>query len=425
MSFTLLILQSDYPDFLDWMYACHQGLMERPYDEQLTARYRTLFGMADFYSSNLGLLGVEAVDVFANNFWLQRQWALEHGLPTPNDRPALVSTSRLLAAKMHAKFRHLGALLPLLRRAFRRVSSLSKDLYSVLAAQIRHYQPDVILNLSMDGIGAAFLRNTRGDCKLVIGQIAAPLPLGEDYSCYDLIISSLPNLVAYFRKMGVRAEFQRLAFEPRILERLRRKKPIPVSFVGTVSSYHAARCELLEYVCARQEVCVAGRGVKALSKSSAIRRSYVGPAFGIEMYELLYNSRITINNHIGVAAQFANNMRLFEATGVGSLVITDQKENLHEMFAVGDEVVTYRTPEECAQVVGYYLEHEESRQAVAAAGQKRTLTAHTYAHRAAELLDIVRSRLRDTTRPLRATSGATRTIDGREASKSATPIDTQ
>ena len=50
--------------------------------------------------------------------------------------------------------------------------------------------------------------------------------------------------------------------------------------------------------------------------------------WGLDMYRALARSKITINRHINVAENNANNMRLFEATGTGSLLITDRKDNL-------------------------------------------------------------------------------------------------
>jgi spore maturation protein CgeB len=41
---------------------------------------------------------------------------------------------------------------------------------------------------------------------------------------------------------------------------------------------------------------------------------------------------------------------------MGSLLVTDWKKNLHEMFEPGKEVVAYRSAEECAEMVQYYLE---------------------------------------------------------------------
>jgi spore maturation protein CgeB len=108
---------------------------------------------------------------------------------------------------------------------------------------------------------------------------------------------------------------------------------------------------------------------------------------------VLANSKATLNCHIDVAGDHADNMRLFEATGMGTLLITDWKRNLHAMFDLEKEVATYRGPEECWEKVAYYLCHPEEREAVARAGRERTLRQHTYHHRMQELLDILRKYL--------------------------------
>jgi spore maturation protein CgeB len=59
------------------------------------------------------------------------------------------------------------------------------------------------------------------------------------------------------------------------------------------------------------------------------------------------------------------------------------------MFEPGREVVAYRTPEECVEVIQYYLDHDNEREAIASAGQQRTLREHTHYHRMLELIDIV------------------------------------
>jgi spore maturation protein CgeB len=82
-------------------------------------------------------------------------------------------------------------------------------------------------------------------------------------------------------------------------------------------------------------------------------------------------------------------MRLYETTGVGALLLTDWKQNLHELFEPDAEVVTYRTPEECVEKIRYYLEHEDDRARIAQAGQARTLRDHTYRSRMEELVALV------------------------------------
>src|SRR5688500_20005103 len=82
-------------------------------------------------------------------------------------------------------------------------------------------------------------------------------------------------------------------------------------------------------------------------------------------------------------------MRLYEATGVGTMLLTDWKKNLPELFEPGVEVVAYRSTAECVELVEDYLARDEEREAIAKAGQKRTLCEHSYYHRMHELTDIL------------------------------------
>lgn len=388
----VLILNTDYPEFLRWLYAQHSRLEDQPYEEQMRVRNESLFGVADFYSSNLRKLGHEAWDIHANNEFMQRAWAREHGIDVEEPSPlqqqwqSALWRARQLAAR--TPLRYLKRLLP---SAIRSPDSQQKWLYDVMAAQIKHHRPDVLLNQTMDGISARFLREMRPHARLLAGQIASPVPQGEDFTCYDVVISSLPNLLEHFRGLGIPGELNRLGFEPRVLERLKdnKRSPTVVSFVGNLFQAHASRTQWLEYLCQRLDVRTWGLGVERLADGSPIRRCHMGRAWGIEMYEILHRSKITLNYHIGAAGPYANNCRLYEATGVGTLLITDWKDNLHEMFEPGKEVVVYRTPEECAGLIQYYLEHGDEREAIARAGQRRTLREHTYYKRMQELVDIL------------------------------------
>jgi spore maturation protein CgeB len=86
-------------------------------------------------------------------------------------------------------------------------------------------------------------------------------------------------------------------------------------------------------------------------------------------------------------------MRLFEATGVGAMLLTDRKDNLHELFEIGKEVVTYSSKEEAAELVRHYLDHPQEAEKIAKAGQARTLREHTYKARMVELTSILSNHL--------------------------------
>ena len=379
-----LILDTDYPAFLDWLYAENPALHEKPFDEQLRVHTEACFGQVGFCASNLRALGHEAQDLHVNNEYMQKQWGREHGLKVSSDE--------------RWEFRLRRRIVPWVSRI-----RLRRWFYEILAAQIRHYNPDVLLNLAMDGIDSCFLQGMKPYTRLLVGQIAAPIPQGENWGIYDLVISSLPNFVEYFRSLGIQSEFNRLSFEPTVLRHLQsQKKNILVSFVGSFTSAHSKRDQLLEHLCSNLPMNIWGNGVERLPLESPIRARYLGTAWGTRMFRILAASKVVVNYHIDIAQFYANNMRLFEATGSGALLVTDWKINLHEMFKPGKEVIAYRTPEECAELIRYYLEHEEERDEIARAGQQRVLKEHTTYQRMQELVDIVGRHMR---RPVAMTQG--------------------
>ena len=372
-----LLLDFDYPAFLDWLYAENPGLHKKPFDEQLRVTTDTCFGQVGFWTSNLRALGHEAYEIHVSNEFMQKQWAQEHGLKVSPD--------------WRWEFRMRRGIVPWASRI-----RMRRWFYEILAAQIGHYKPDVLLNLWMPGITSDFLKEMKPNIRLLMGQHASmSLSDSTDLSCYDLAISSFPPTVEYFRRKGISAELNRLGFERNILNRLRSgAKAFDLTFVGSFGgSQNANRVPWLEALCSRfhqMKIWAPKQDVEQLSPSSPIRTHYVGTAWGWEMYETLSRSRMTLNFHHNSTAPYANNRRLYEATGVGALLITDWKKDLHEMFEPGKEVVAYRTSEECVELIQYYMDHEDERKAIAQAGQERTIKEHTCYERTRELLDIVR-----------------------------------
>ncbi len=385
-----LILDTDYPEFLRWLYTQHSGLEEKSYEEQMETRAESLFGIAHFYSTNLRKLGHETWDFYANNEPMQKAWARDHGLRTKNPISVPEKTygvlQRVSQAASETSRRYLS---PVLRPFVRLLNGQRAWLYEILEAQIKHCSPDILLNLNV-AIDSHFLQKMKTHCGLLVGQHASPLPKGQDFNVYDLIISSLPNIVEYFTQAGIPSELHPLGFEPTVLDRLRGvEKSVPVSFVGSLSSDHVSRYQWLTSVCQHVKAEVWGRQPQDLPRHSPISNDFRGEAWGLPMFRILRSSKITLNHHIDMTESYANNMRLFEATGVGTLLITDWKENLNEMFTLGKEIVAYRSSKECIELIQYYLENAEEREAIAHRGQERTLREHTYFDRMQALVKTI------------------------------------
>ena len=111
------------------------------------------------------------------------------------------------------------------------------------------------------------------------------------------------------------------------------------------------------------------------------------------MYKILSRTKISFNRHIDVSLNNANNMRLFEATGMGSLLLTDKKDNLNQLFEIDKEIVTYSCKEEALEKVKYLLENPHKISEIALAGQARTLKDHSYEVRMKELIEILKKYL--------------------------------
>ena len=107
------------------------------------------------------------------------------------------------------------------------------------------------------------------------------------------------------------------------------------------------------------------------------------------MYEILSRTKISFNRHIDIALNYANNMRLYEATGMGSLLLTDKKDNLHKLFEIDKEIVTYSSKEEASEKAQYLIANPIKASEIARAGQARTLKEHSYEERMRELLEIL------------------------------------
>ena len=109
------------------------------------------------------------------------------------------------------------------------------------------------------------------------------------------------------------------------------------------------------------------------------------------MFEIFARSKIVVNRHGEIAKGHATNMRMYESTGMGALLITDATKNLEELFTVNEEVVTYSDPDDAADRIVNLLGNDSEIQRIALQGQNRTHQEHTYSHRVQNMLEHIGS----------------------------------
>ncbi len=98
-------------------------------------------------------------------------------------------------------------------------------------------------------------------------------------------------------------------------------------------------------------------------------------------------------NATSLQMKAAVNQRIFDAPAAGGFVLTDFREQLAELFKVGEEVVVFREPEEIPDLVRFYLKNPKLRAKITARARRRVLSEHTYRHRVAAMLAAMRRTL--------------------------------
>jgi tetratricopeptide (TPR) repeat protein len=149
------------------------------------------------------------------------------------------------------------------------------------------------------------------------------------------------------------------SFQPQIHRSLPAARDIDISFVGNLnSSVHLERSVLLDQVLQLRDQyqVVVSQGV-----------------WGDAYVELLNRSKIVFNYSV----RSEMNMRAYEAPACGALLFMEANNLEVRDFLTDREHCVLYTPENLHELLVYYLSHDEEREAIAAAGQRR-IQAYTY-----------------------------------------------
>lgn len=117
------------------------------------------------------------------------------------------------------------------------------------------------------------------------------------------------------------------------------------------------------------------------------------PIYGKKMINILSKSKILINTHIE-DTKYAGNMRLFEGTAAGCMVITDNKLGLKELFIPNKEIVTYNNINQLLKKINHYLKNMPKLIMIANKGKKKTVLNHSYKNRANQFHKIIQTNLK-------------------------------
>jgi len=403
MSYKLLRITDLYPQYIGSVYQKYPELSSLSFIEQSNKLSLKSVEISSSYVKELNAMGVESAELITNAPVAQKQWLKENNLPEDTSLP------------------------------------------ETILKQIEYFKPDVVWLDTTALLNSSFiiqLKKLNPFVKKVVGHICAPFntEIEKGLMQLDAVFTCTPCIENELKLKGMKnVTLVYHAFYPEIINWVKEdNNPFPVNdFVFTGSLYtgyglHKSRIEYIENMLAnnikvgiygnlesrttvlkKQAMYYAINAFNKLGASSFINNisllsrfknygdeevSYYSnklinatqpPVFGIEMYKVLANAKICFNIHGEIAKKCAGNIRLFEATGIGTCLITDYKDNMSTLFEIDKEVVTYKNMSDCVDKVKWLLNNPEERNKIAKAGQERALKSHTVKNRVAQVNEII------------------------------------
>ena len=405
MSFKLLTISSLYPEYLKSYYQKYPYIKNKSYIEQYEHLLDDTSELVAPYTKMFNKLGVNAVSIITNANYLQEKWKSENGIKSQDDN-------------------------------------------ILVYEQVKMFKPDILWLENVNYIERKWIdlvRDKNPGIKLIIASHSAPYntKILKNFKNLDFIITCTPGLQYEFEKNGLKAFLVYHGFDPVVLEKVNTENKMPKNnfiFSGSLfmgGGFHTKRLELLEEIFkenidlkiygnlekkykiwAKKSVYYTIKLLNHINMGKYIRnfpllykheeygttlitnysndliKATESPVFGIDMYKLLKNSKITLNIHGEVAGNYAGNMRLFETTGVGSCLLTDNKKNMDELFEKDTEVVVFDNFDDCIDKVKWLLDNEDKRKEIAKSGQIRTLKSHTVEKRCRLIIGIINRELK-------------------------------
>lgn len=304
------------------------------YYPQVFKAKATFFGTADYYSEAFNGYGWAAMDLIVND----------------------PSVSRAMAHEQIAKFKP-----------------------NVIYCQdLSWLQPDEIEFYKMEGIK-------------VVGQISSQLPSDDVVKNYQILFTSFPHYLKKFRELGVRGEFLQIGFGgQRVIDAAiqggQPERDIDIGFVGGLGGGRTQGfwesgtklfCDIAEHYPEKFKWWGYASD-DTLRAHPTLARCYQGEAWGLDMYKIYSRCKMVVNRHGEVAQAYSNNMRLFEATGMGALMLTEESYNIEQYFQPWYECAVYKDFDSLNMKLAYYLKNEKIVEEMAKAGRARTMRDHIY-----------------------------------------------
>ena len=188
---------------------------------------------------------------------------------------------------------------------------------------------------------------------------------------FDLVLTTNP-LHDRFKLLGVEAMFFPVVYDASVFNPGERpSKEIDVSFIGMMQGKAGRReyAAALEHAGLNVSVFGAGTAAGVISRDRVIdiyRRSRINLNFAGPNVSTPLNRNFSINQRVRQIKARCTKIAL-----CGSFLLTEYAPGTERLFAIGEEIDVFHSPEELVDKVKFYLANEAQREAMAAKALQR------------------------------------------------------
>lgn len=366
----LLRISSIYPDFLSELKK-NIFLKSDNYFESLNKIFAQKYSVSNYITKALIEKNYECVEIINNVNFLQEKWVNEYGDSSSNE--------------------------------------------DILIQQIQYYKPDILYIGNVSIVNSTFIKKIKkfNFVKLILCFHCAPFTpsIIKNLKDVDAIVTCTKGYQqSISQKLNKKILLMQHAFDSdQQLSSNEEIRDIDVSFVGSLflnKGLHSNRVEMIYELMKKFKnnyIAINFSNKFFLNFVSLIFRSifkfdlfkkisffyrliYIyyfskKPIFGKKMLKILNRTKILVNTHIE-DTEYAGNMRLFEGTGSGCLLITDVKKDIDKLFKPNEEIELFSDKLDLIKKCTYYLKNQDKLKNISKAGLKKTLNFHSYKHRA-------------------------------------------
>ena len=364
--YRFLRISSAYPDFIKNFEK--KKIRNLKYDSLLKKYFKQNYSVSNYITEELKKKKYKCFEIVSNFDLLQNKWLKEFGNFTSNKE--------------------------------------------VILQQIEYYKPNIVFIGNADIAKKKLINEIKAleFVKHIFCFHCAPLKKNilENLEEIDTIVTCTEGYKKFFqKKLNKKALLIQHSF-PKNISVKSKKRDIDITFIGSIflgKGLHDYRVEILYALISKFKnnyiainfskyffLILFLEVIKSIFKLQILKKLnffykilYIyfnskTPIFGTNNFEILSRSKILINTHID-DTKYAGNMRLFEGTGLGCMMITDSKRGLKKLFKIGKEIVTFKNTKDLINKCNYYLSNDLILKKIAQNGKNRTLLFHNYEKR--------------------------------------------